>query len=409
MLVQPVRTAACQRVRTTGLATPHPGQLSPPCVSAPAADGVRAGKSHRPGSRRFLSLLRSVATSHPWYLKIARASPDDHLAAHYKLKRRQDFTSTERELAHALANHDPTGALVLSNLGSGTSPLHTKVIEAFVTSKCPAIKYKHLLLPQYGGSMDRARRHFQELMSSPDPLVAALASERDFLCAFVEKQQVPLHKKSGKGLMPSIETPYHALVSLRFAFKALSVRIKRAAALNEDDLILFRAWYSDVFAMAHSHTMNRFAMSAAEAWRQPLAAPVESTRGPKRMAPDASPAPRSDNATTKKSKSNPVDNYRSVNIKSQDGVAFRVPDFAAKWFRNNITKKQARQIFEANSPKNGGVFRSAFMKICKNCWFSGRGAWGHTLTQCQKQNYPCGITCPKCQGIHWEKDCPAKR
>ena len=50
----------------------------------------------------------------------------------------------------------------------------------------------------FGGSMDRARRHFQELMASPDPLVAALAAERDFLCTFIERQSVPVHKKSDK-------------------------------------------------------------------------------------------------------------------------------------------------------------------------------------------------------------------
>lgn len=62
-------------------------------------------------------VLRSIAASHAWFLRLARASLDDKLAAHYEPKRRQDINTSERGSAHSLANHDPMGAMLLNNLG----------------------------------------------------------------------------------------------------------------------------------------------------------------------------------------------------------------------------------------------------------------------------------------------------
>ena len=96
-----------------------------------------------------------------------------------KVKRRLDFTATAQELANNLSSADTMAALMMQNLTAGSSnPLAQKAMDAYVSSKCPSIKYKQLFLPEHGGSLDKARRHFAELRSSPDALVAALAWER---------------------------------------------------------------------------------------------------------------------------------------------------------------------------------------------------------------------------------------
>ena len=138
--------------------------------------------------------------------------------------------------------------------------------------------------------MDRATRHFQELMGSPDDLVGAWSAERDFLCAFIVKQCVPVHKKSAKN--ETLDTPYHALCWLRYTFKCLSVRMKKAAARNENDLIFIRAWYGDTLQLAHAQVQQHVALTAAEAWRNvPSSSMTPSERAPKRRSPDGPSLP----------------------------------------------------------------------------------------------------------------------
>ena len=115
-------------------------------------------------------ILRCVAAHAPWYMTIGKASPDEKLAAHYKVKRQVDFTSSVRELADSMAHDNPMAAIIMSTMSQpGASSLATKATDAFVTAKCPTIKYKALLLPERGGSLDKARRHSGDLKSSPDP------------------------------------------------------------------------------------------------------------------------------------------------------------------------------------------------------------------------------------------------
>ena len=151
----------------------------------------------------------------------------------------------------------------------GGDPLRKRAMDAFVASKCPSVKYKNLLLPERGGSLDKARRHFQEQMGNPDKLVAALAAERDFLCDYVEKQVTPPQKKGHKHSLPALNMPVHGLIWLRFIFKSLSQRIKRAAARNEAATLLVKSWYADHLAVAYSMVQDYFVCTAAAALRQP--------------------------------------------------------------------------------------------------------------------------------------------
>ena len=207
-------------------------------------------------------ILRCVSDNAPWYITLARASAEDRLAAHFKVKRRLDFTSSAKELSDSLALQDPMAAIVLSTVSAAhNNPLCAKAVDAFVNAKCPAIKYKQLLLPEHGGSFDRAKRHFSDLKASSDPVVAALAAERDFVCSYIEHQYTAPPKKAAKNMIPEI--PYHALVQLRFMFKSLSIRLKKATARNEAELVLARSWYSDHMIIAQSFVQQHFVEQAA--------------------------------------------------------------------------------------------------------------------------------------------------
>ena len=98
-------------------------------------------------------LLRQVAQSAPWFLVLARATPEEKLTALGKLKRQLDHTPNDQELVNGVANHDPIAAFLLQQRGLGASPANNKAVEVYVHSKVPTIKFKDLLLPPRG-SMD---------------------------------------------------------------------------------------------------------------------------------------------------------------------------------------------------------------------------------------------------------------
>ena len=146
-----------------------------------------------------VEILKTIAASNARYLAIRRASPDEMLTALNKLKRRTDFSSTANELAAGLASKEVLPALLLQTMAKEKAdPLCQRALESYVTSKCPSIKYKYLLLPELGGSLDKARRHFSEQATNPDGLVAALAQERLFLMDWITKQSTPPQKKSAR-------------------------------------------------------------------------------------------------------------------------------------------------------------------------------------------------------------------
>ena len=81
-------------------------------------------------------ILRCVAAHAPWYMTLARASPAEKLAAHYRVKQQVDFTSSARELADSMAHDNPMAAIIVSTMSQpGASMLATKAMDAFVTAK----------------------------------------------------------------------------------------------------------------------------------------------------------------------------------------------------------------------------------------------------------------------------------
>ena len=186
-------------------------------------------------------ILKSIANARPWYMTIRRASPEQLLTALSKLKRRTTFASTANELAEGLASKEVVPALLLQSLSSHSAdPLCHRALESYVTSKCPSIKYKHLLLPEHNGSLDKARRHFTDQTHNPDALVAALAHERLFLIEWVEKQSTPPQKRNARHALGVPDAPYEATEWVYCTFKSLSIKIKCTASRNEAANLLIK-------------------------------------------------------------------------------------------------------------------------------------------------------------------------
>ena len=98
-----------------------------------------------------------------------------------------------------------------------------------------------------------------------------------------------------------------------------------------------------------------------------------------------------------------------VELRTVEGYLFKVPKYAAKWFVPNVSAKQAQHIFRANGSAGQQAFRKAFERICKNCWFAGKGPVGHTVSQCKQSGSICSMPCPRCGGNHWIQECNKKR
>ena len=360
-------------------------------------------------------ILRSVAATAPWFLVLKQASSDELLTALMKVKRRMDFTSTAQELADSLAANDAMAAVLVHTAAiSSAESLTRKAMDAFVSSKCPSIKYKDLLLPSRGGSLDKAKRHFSELARAKDPIVAALASERDFLCDYIEKQVTPAPKRHQRNSVSALDPPEHVLVWLRYLFKSLSQRIKKAAARDEGATLLVKAWYSDHLtlsqSMMHAHYANqRSNMSSSSGLvRAPQVASAPRPVNPRERAPppteSASKRQRQNNTPKGKGMGKALPRYQPLPAAEDDGWTPQL----RKLFVKPANADQANQIlFEAVMIDRQGVWK-IFRKHCRNCWAAGRGWIEHKLGECRKAGNVCIIDCFKCgpNKRHWLEDCP---
>jgi hypothetical protein len=349
-----------------------------------------------------------VAKSCPWFLTLAAATHDAKLSAHFKIKRRLDFTSSSREIADSLANNDATASLLMQNCAQASAHPAMKAtmdraMEAFVASKCPALKYKELLLPELGGGLDRARRHFGELKLSPEPLVAALASERDFLCEFIERQYTPVQKRGDRGKCATVnDVPEHALVMLRFMMKSLSVRLKKAAARDEPALMLVRAWYVDHMIFAETHMQEHLGSkrkqetSSAAPWF--TGGPVKATR----LAQPVTNSSGHRNAQV-------VVKEEFSDVEGKNGGEARVPEAIARYLKDGLRGREAGQAFKDAQEVNRGATLQFFGVFCKNCFLAGKGLVHHRLKDCQAAGNRCVVPCAKCPGQqHWAENCPKK-
>ena len=83
-----------------------------------------------------LEVMKTVASSAPWFIVLQCATAEEKQTALNKLKRRTDFSATATELADGLASREVLPALLLQSMSSGPSnPLAQRALETYVTSK----------------------------------------------------------------------------------------------------------------------------------------------------------------------------------------------------------------------------------------------------------------------------------
>ena len=349
-------------------------------------------------------ILKTVARTAPWFLVLRRASDSELLTALNKMKRRADFASAAQELAEGLgAQGAMMPALLLQNLSTGAAdPLCRKALDHYVVSKCPSIKYKQLLLVEHGGSVDKARRHFRDQKCSPDPLVAALAAERKFLCDWVEMQCTPVRKRGGA--LVDQGPPYEATCWLRFIFKSLSLRIKKSAARDEAATLLVNSWYMDHLSLAHTMAQQHVVQSAAAAFTSGAQTVKAITNSePSFVNQSGSSMPPSTSAVSGTGKSKVK--------KDSNVVKPSIPDSLMRFLKPGLNPVQANQAMrEAFLVDETGLFK-IFRVYCKNCLAAGRGLVQHGLSDCRKANNVCALECLKCKdgSMHWIEDCKSTK
>ena len=222
-------------------------------------------------------------------------------------------------------------------------------------------KYKDMLCPSRGGSIERALTHFRTFEGHPDPLVRALASERLFILKELIRQFMPsAHKSSSSGPRT---LPNHALETARLLLRRLSRDIKDAAAAPCESAALFSEHYGHLLTSTCVDMLSNV---------DP--APASSAPG----ASNKRPAP----ATSTSAK------------KSALAPPFECVDVPA-------SVEEARDILARG--------RGATLGFCRNCFLLLKGKVVHTLSECAALGNECVVSCqnPKCKRAkHWRSACP---
>ena len=253
--------------------------------------------------------------------------------------------------------------------------------------------------------MNRARRHFAEAMASSDVLVRALAQERDFLCSYVEKQFVPTLKK-GQNPAGGLQVPLQSLRWLRLLFKQMSLRLKKAAARQEADHMLVRAWYGDLMTLATAQLVQPgSAASSSEhvCTATPAGNKLQVPEGKRRNTTASAPGGKGRGKATSSATTSSVNDEVTI---QGEGVTVKVPKFAAPWFRPT-TPAQVTKYMDANYITNGKLFRSIWGRAGKKCYLAGKGLVGHTIIRCRQLGNQCFLPCQKCKKVHWTEECSA--
>ena len=363
-------------------------------------------------------ILMKISTKFPWALTIAQASPDELLDALQTCKRKLSGCRTISALADNLANSNSQAALLLQNLketgGGGVdsnSTLVTRTLRTFVKNQCPSIKYKSLLLPP-DGSIHRATRHFQDMLKVEDPLVAALAQERIFLCEWAESNFRPTQSEKQRRKGVSLEVPEFALRILRCTFKSLSTKIKNAASKDEDSEMMVKAWYADHINWATTWAL--MGLSPAPPTHYPQQQQQQHQQRPKReiLAITAHGEPRQPEFPPKGSgKKSKFSGGEKGNYEQQAKVprfAPPAPMVTATFDENSIDKSGGNEAIAKTFAADPEKARAFWRENCRNCFLGGKGFVKHSLFECQKSGNKCLLLCTKCKtATHWINQCPA--
>ena len=342
------------------------------CTSCARAAAILASKSaitplSLPSPERFITLAEAHT---PWMFSLLSATADAKRTALSILKR--EHTDRESAVACAIAADVSKSQAITTLMAQQGDPsvdpkvkaISKNAIDIFARQHLPHIKFRNLLDPQHGGSMERALTHFRSFDAHAEPLVRALAAERLFILKEIIKAHLPPpSRKAGEHRV----VPSEALLLGLFVLRRLSREVKDAAAAPSEASTLFAEYYGSIVSTACVDLV---------AVRAPAPSPVgthshaDATLGT--TAPKASKRSRHDAKRT----------------------PFPCVDTPA-------SLEEARRILD-----DAG---NEYLGFCRNCYLALRGKVKHPLRECKALKHPCLLKCSTelCNGAtHWRADCP---
>ena len=367
------------------------------CTSCARAQAILTSKDAvstfvAPSPEKFLSMA-SVFT--PWLFVIMKASTEAKRTALSILKR--ENLDTETAVASALAgdisrSHAITKLLAQqtdSTLDSRVKSLGKNALEMFARQHMPHIKFKDLLTPSRGGSVERSLTHFRTFESHVDPLVRALAAERVFILKEVIKAYIPTtSRKTTAPRYLSVE----ALSLTLCMFRRLSREIKDAASAPSESGAIFQEQYGHLM-MTSSVDVMALAQIGSSASRHPASPPASQQASSSSQLPSPSPT-----KPPKRQLPQPRADPKNKRVKQAQ------PEAPYDCIATPTTRDEARRII-SQAPKGP-------LGFCRNCYLLLKGKIQHTLPECAAAGNECVIPCflPACGGsCHFKKDCPNKK
>ena len=230
------------------------------------------------------SVCRDIFVVRPWMGELRRASRTDLRTALVRAKKHLP-PSNSPGLEDVLGQggevpSDGTSLLLttaqFSSAGAQAEKVAMESADRIRLSRAPHVTYKYLLS---GGarSMEKALEYFRRVADqSDDPLVRAVASEREFIC---ETMRIPFtpYAPPGKGLAPPSIRP-GGLVQTLAVLRTLSLLVKDAARVETPFLRVFDPRYGYLL---------KYNMPASKGKQDAAIAPQPATQ---RDAPRAPPS-----------------------------------------------------------------------------------------------------------------------
>ena len=195
------------------------------------------------------SACRDIATACPWMVELRRATPPDLRTAPARVRKRlppPNISGLEDVLGHGGEAPSDSASLLLipaqiSGAGTRAEKVAMESVGRIRLSRAPHMKYKY---PLSGGArtIGKALEYFRRVVKqSDDPLVRAVASEREFICEAMRTLVTP-YAPPGKGLAPPSILP-EGLIQTLAALRTLSRMVKDAARAETPPLRVSDARY----------------------------------------------------------------------------------------------------------------------------------------------------------------------
>ena len=347
-------------------------------------------------------------------VQLRRASPSEVRSALLRVKKHLPPSNTSG-LEDVLGQggevpSEGTSLLLMTAQFSGAGSQAEKValesVDRLRLSRAPHMKFKYLLSGNVK-SMDKALEYFRRVAKeSKDPLVCAVAMEREFICDAMRVLFTP-YAPSGKGLAPPSIRP-EGLEQALAVFRTLSRMVKDAARMETPFLRVFDACYG--YLLKYNMPVSKGHALPVGDSKPPPKSEASSERESKYSIdrkPSTRPpsprreAPRSPRPTFRK-RPNKRPRSRSPRPRGSDPTTDSV--------KEKSTRDARLAAWAAGHDEKGSLNGK-----CKNCYVGlGTHVPIHEGKSCQDLGNPCYLPCraKSCEltnACHWARECPFRR